>query len=154
VDALPHAFGSVLAGRYRLDSVIGKGGMGVVYRGTHLTLQSPIAVKVLTTEGALTRTAKERLIQEAQVMARLESPHIAKVLDVGAGEDGLPFVVLEYLRGKTLDAWMSPGGMAPHLAIDLILQAASALFVAHAEGVLHRDIKPQNLFGLLRKICG
>src|SRR5690242_8668367 len=92
------AAGTVLAGKFRVERVLGKGGMGVVYAAHHLTLDKPVAVKVLAGE-ALTENGKARLLQEARAAAKIESENVGRVLDVGELEDGAPYLVMEYLKG-------------------------------------------------------
>jgi serine/threonine-protein kinase len=137
--------GDVLAGKYRVDSVLGTGGMGIVFRATHLALKDRVALKVLQ-KGA-GEEAAERFFREAQAAARIKSSHVARVLDVGTLEGGSPYLVMEYLEGRDLGRVLRERGPIPAQdAVDYVLQTCEALAAAHALGVIHRDIKPSNLF--------
>jgi len=137
--------GAVLAGRYRVDRVLGQGGMGVVVQAMHLQLHQPVAMKFLLPEVLANQQVVQRFLREAQAAVRLRSEHVARVIDVGALESGAPYMVLEYLEGSDLSTFprsqLSVGGI-----IDLILQACEALAEAHSLGIVHRDIKPANFF--------
>ncbi|MGE3453846.1 MAG: serine/threonine-protein kinase, partial [Kofleriaceae bacterium] len=138
--------GDVLVDKYRVESVIGSGGMGVVLACTHLALGERVAVKLLRPE-AMERQALERFTREAKATARLKSPYVARVMDVGVLDTGVPYMVMEYLEGHDLGAVLAQRGHLPVAeVIDLMLPVASALAEAHANGVVHRDIKPTNLF--------
>ena len=146
--------GTELAGRYVLEQVLGSGAMGDVWRGTDRQLDRPVAVKVMRDRLADPR----RFRREARIAARLQHPGITVVHDVGT-HDGQPFIVMELLHGSDLAAILSraPGRRLPvETAVSLIVQAATALQVAHSAHIIHRDLKPANLFrqdsGLL-KIC-
>jgi serine/threonine-protein kinase len=137
--------GAVLAGRYRVERVLGQGGMGVVVQATHLQLHQSVAMKFLLPEVLGNHQIVQRFLREAQAAVRLKSEHVARVIDVGSLESGAPYMVLEYLEGSDLSnfprAQLSVGGI-----IDLILQACEALAEAHSLGIVHRDIKPANFF--------
>ena len=137
--------GAVLAGRYRVERVLGQGGMGVVVQATHLQLHQAVAMKFLLPEVLGNQQVVQRFLREAQAAVRLKSEHVARVIDVGSLESGAPYMVLEYLEGSDLSnfprAQLSIGGM-----IDLVLQACEALAEAHSLGIVHRDIKPANFF--------
>ena len=146
--------GTELAGRYVLEQVLGSGAMGDVWRGTDRQLERPVAVKVMRDRLADPR----RFQREARIAARLQHPGITVVHDVGT-HDGQPFIVMELLHGSDLAAILgqAPGRRLPvETAVSLIVQAATALQVAHSAHIIHRDLKPANLFrqdsGLL-KIC-
>ena len=136
--------GAVIAGKYRIDRMLGRGGMGIVFRAMHLQLEQHVAIKFLLPEVKNARVV-QRFMREAQATVRLRSEHVARVIDVGALDTGAPYIVLEYLAGADLKsfAWepLGIGGL-----IDLLLQACEALAEAHALGIVHRDIKPANLF--------
>ena len=145
--------GTEIAGRYVLESLLGHGGMGEVWQGTDRQLRRPVAVKVMQERVADTR----RFEREARIAARLQHPGITVVHDFGT-HDGLPFIVMELLRGHDLafELRQSPTGLPSDRVIPLAIQAAEALQAAHESRVIHRDLKPANLFlqsnGLL-KIC-
>src|SRR6187399_2054776 len=98
----PPSVGDVLVGKYRLDRVLGEGGMGVVYAAFHLLLAEHVAVKVLKPERAHADKLAERLLREARAAVRLKSDHVVRIQDVGVLEDGQPFIVMEYLQGQDL----------------------------------------------------
>ncbi|MGW7125115.1 serine/threonine-protein kinase, partial [Streptomyces sp. NPDC054901] len=148
--------GDELAGRYRLDERLGRGGMGEVWRGHDLSLDRSVAVKVLL-EAATGDEVASRFRREATIGARLQHPGITVVHDVGR-QDGRLFIVMELLSGEDLATVLarSPGGLPVATALDLAAQTAEALSAAHAQAVVHRDLKPGNLFllpGGRLKIC-
>ncbi|HEX8113944.1 MAG TPA: serine/threonine-protein kinase [Kofleriaceae bacterium] len=139
--------GTVLLGKYRVESVLGRGGMAVVLKVIHVHLEEELALKVLLPEGALNDDVTARFLREAQSAVRLRGEHVARVSDVGVLPDGLPFMVMEYLRGIDLCGEIARrGSLPPGEAVDHVLQACEALAEAHALGIVHRDIKPANLF--------
>ena len=145
------AIGSVLVGKYRVESVLGQGGMGLVYRAQHLSLEEAVAIKVLRRDAALDRDAMQRFVREGRLAAKLKSQHVAKVMDVGTLEDGLPYMVMELLSGGDLGQMVGVNGpMHVPAAADLVLQACDAIAEAHSLGIVHRDIKPSNLFLAMR----
>src|SRR5262245_36689886 len=137
--------GAVLAGRYRIDRVLGQGGMGIVVQAMHLQLHQPVAMKLLLPEVLGNQQIVQRFLREAQAAVQLRSEHVARVIDVGTLDTGAPYMVLEYLEGADLSnvprSQLSVGG-----GVDLMLQACEALAEAHSLGIVHRDIKPANLF--------
>jgi serine/threonine-protein kinase len=140
----PVSAGDVLAGKYRVERVIGAGGMGVVVAARHLQLDQTVALKLLTRPAP---AACERFSREARAAACLKSEHAAKVHDVGTLENGSPYMVMDYLEGSDLDALVSDQGALPiDHAVGYVIQACEAIGEAHAHGIVHRDIKPQNLF--------
>jgi serine/threonine-protein kinase len=145
------AAGTILEGKYRIERLLGAGGMGSVWIGEHTLLGRPVAVKVLD-KSAATRdaTAVQRFLREAQTAARLRSDHIVDVLDVGRLEDGTPFLVMELLEGEPLSARIRTGRLSQASAADLVDQLLAGLSAAHDAGVIHRDIKPDNCF-IVRK---
>jgi serine/threonine-protein kinase len=142
--------GTVLVGKYRVESVLGRGGMGVVLRVTHLDLGESLAIKVLQPEGVAGAASAEltaRFLREARSVVRLRGEHVAKVTDVGVLPEGLPFMVMEYLRGVDLADEIKRRKQLPlGETVDYLLQVCEALAEAHAHGIVHRDIKPANLF--------
>ena len=144
----PVGAGDVLASKYRVERVLGKGGMGVVVAATHLDLEQSVALKFLLPASASDPVVVERFLREARASVRLKSPHVARTLDTGRLEDGCPFIVMELLDGRDLaaevDARRSPMPVAD--AASYVLQACDALAEAHAVGIVHRDLKPANLF--------
>ena len=139
----------VVGGRYRLESILGQGGMAVVWRAEHTETGRIVALKLVRPELAAHDTAREMFVREARVASRVgRSEHIVDVLDAGVDPElGLPFLAMELLEGETLDATLGRSGAPPReIAISLLEQIAEALDQAHAAGVIHRDLKPQNLF--------
>jgi serine/threonine-protein kinase len=141
------ARGEILAGKYRLDRIVGAGGMGVVFEAWHVDLRQRVAVKLLGREVAADDEARQRLEREARACFRLESPHVARVLDFGATPTGACYLVMEYLEGRDLGTILDTDGrLGPTAAVDLVLQACEILAEAHAVGIVHRDLKPENIF--------
>lgn len=139
--------GEQIAGKYRLEKVAGEGGMGVVYAAEHLVLRQRVAVKVLLPDAASSEAVVERFSREAQAAARIQSEHVARVMDAGSLASGAPFLVMEYLEGCDLNELLAlEGKLAPTDVADMMLQALEALAHAHAVGIIHRDLKPANLF--------
>jgi len=139
--------GDVVAGRYRLERVIGKGGMGVVVLAHHLELEERVAVKFLTADALSEPEAVARFDREIRAAARLKNEHVARVYDAGKLPDGGRFMVLEYLDGEDLAARVRRlGPLNPVLAVRYVLQACAAVLEAHGLGIVHRDLKPGNLF--------
>jgi serine/threonine-protein kinase len=143
----PFAEGQLLAGKYRVERVLGQGGMGVVLAARHIHLEERVAIKLMLAEAAFSPEAVARFVREARAAARLESAHVAKVSDVGTLEDGRPFMVMEYLDGADLSQVLaSSGPLSVSDAVDYLLQAGEAIAEAHSLGIVHRDLKPANLF--------
>ncbi len=147
-DTAPVKSGDVLAGKYRVDRVLGVGGMGVVVAATHLQLEQRVALKFMLPWALSNRMAVERFEREARAAVRLKSDHVARVLDVGKLETGSPYMVMEYLEGIDLhDLIHQPNHRVPvEDAVDFLLQACDAVAEAHGIGIVHRDLKPRNLF--------
>ncbi len=145
--SVPVAIGQVLAGKYRVDRILGAGGMGVVVAATHLQLDQKVALKFMLPQGLAHPAFVERFSREARAAARMQSDHVARVLDVGTLESGSPFMVMEYLEGDDLGSVIEKHGpMSVPGAVDCVLQACDAVAEAHALGIVHRDLKPRNLF--------
>ncbi len=137
--------GSMIAGKYRIERLLGQGGMGMVALADHVALSQKVAIKILTL--ASDAQARARFQREARAAVQLKSDHVTKVFDVGATEDGRPFMVMEYLAGRDLSAVLVERGPLPVGEVaEYILQTCEALGEAHRLGIVHRDIKPANLF--------
>jgi serine/threonine-protein kinase len=150
-EALPIAIGDVIDGKYTVDAMIGIGGMGVVVAATHVNLGQRVAMKVMRTSRMNHETA-DRFLREARAAVSLKSSHVAKVLDVGMLDSGLPYMVMELLEGEDLAAKLATRGALPYgEAVDYVLQACDAISEAHALGIVHRDLKPENLFVTARR---
>jgi serine/threonine-protein kinase len=159
----PH-LGKVLAG-YRIEERIGRGGMGLVYRAEHLNLRRRAAIKIIAPELAETSGFHERFNREARIAAALQHPNIVTVYDAG-DEDGLLYLAMQYIEGSDLSSVLrSQGRLRPYRALDVCRQVAAALDAAHAQGLIHRDVKPANVliegrtafltdFGLTKRIEG
>jgi serine/threonine-protein kinase len=143
----PVAEGEVLAGKYRVERVLGVGGMGIVVAATHLDLDQRVAIKFLLPSAMENEEAVSRFQREARAASRLKSAHVAKVIDVGKLDDGAPYMVMEYLEGLDLGRLV---GELKQLTVEdavwFVVQACEAIAEAHGLGIVHRDIKPQNLF--------
>jgi hypothetical protein len=137
---------SRLTDTYEVESVLGAGGMGVVLGARHRLLGHAVAVKVLRPSLRLHAGAEQRFLVEARAGARLSSPHIARVLDAGRLDDGLPFLVLDRLDGEDGERFLSHGLPRLEDTLDVAAQVVSALHEAHRQGLVHRDLKPANLF--------
>src|ERR671923_209236 len=132
-------------GRYRVEDVLGRGGMASVYLARDEELERPVAVKVLAEHLADAPGFRDRFLREARLAAQLSHPNIVQVFDVGEDE-GRPFIVMECVEGSTVaDELKERGPLAPAEVVDLALQVCAGLEHAHAAGLVHRDIKPQNL---------
>jgi serine/threonine-protein kinase len=139
--------GCVLADKFRVDRVLGRGGMGVVVGATHLQLDQKVALKFLLPEACAMPNAVARFMQEARAAARMRGEHIGRVMDVSTLPDGTPYIVMEFLEGEDLSDLLTARGTLPIAeAIGYILQACEAVAEAHALGIVHRDLKPANLF--------
>ena len=144
--------GEVLGSKYRLDEELGRGGMGAVYRAFHLGVHKEFAVKVLTSASGSNsgKSTAARLVLEAQAASRIGHPGILDVYDVGEDADGRPFLVMELLHGETLASLIARGPLPVADACWLAMQVLEILEAAHAAGVVHRDVKPQNVFLVAR----
>jgi serine/threonine-protein kinase len=139
--------GTILLGKYQIEGLIGTGGMGHVVRASHLYLHQPVAIKLLLPEMAESASTVQRFLREAQATVKLRNEHIARVMDVGTTESGIPFMVMEFLDGNDLNQILRHHGpQAPAIVVDLMLQACEGIAEAHALGITHRDIKPSNFF--------
>ncbi|MEZ4225412.1 MAG: serine/threonine-protein kinase [Polyangiaceae bacterium] len=143
--------GDVMLGKYRVDRVLGAGGMGVVVAATHMELDEKVAIKFLHPDVLDNEEALQRFLREARAAVKIKSEHVARVIDVGRLDTGAPYMVLEYLEGKDLSAALK-SEEPPSLedAVDYVIQACDAMAEAHAAGIVHRDLKPANLFRIER----
>ncbi|QDG50235.1 serine/threonine protein kinase [Persicimonas caeni] len=138
--------GSVLDGRYRLDRLLGEGGMGRVYAGTQLSIEREVAIKLLRGEALAQREVKERFLREAKVISGFSHPNIVRLIDYGEDrERRLPYLVMELVRGVSLGELTRRGRLELPLALEIAYQVCGALVQAHAAGIVHRDLKPDNL---------
>jgi eukaryotic-like serine/threonine-protein kinase len=143
--------GDIIAGKYRIDRVLGAGAMGVVVAAHHLRLDERVAIKFLLPETLANAEAVVRFDREARAAVRIKSEHVARVFDVGTLENGAPYMVMEHLEGGDLAAWLQERGPIPiEQAVEFILQALEAIAEAHGVGIVHRDLKPANLFVVRR----
>jgi hypothetical protein len=136
----------VIANRFRLNRLIGRGGMGSVWQATHLGLDVPCAVKFIEGEGAASPEIHARFEREAKAAAQLRSPHVVQILDHGVCE-GTPYIAMELLDGEDLGKRLTRlGRLPPHELITIVTQVCRALTKAHGQGIVHRDLKPDNIF--------
>jgi eukaryotic-like serine/threonine-protein kinase len=139
--------GDILAGKYRVERILGAGNMGVVVAAMHVELGQRVALKFLLSGKAEAREQRERFLREARAAGRLKSQHAARVLDVGTLENEAPYIVMEFLEGQDLAALLKARGPLPfEEAVIYVLQTCEAVGEAHAAGIVHRDLKPANLF--------
>jgi Tol biopolymer transport system component/predicted Ser/Thr protein kinase len=131
-------------GPYRIESKLGEGGMGVVYRALDPRLDRPVAIKILRTDAAVTAERKRRFIQEAKAASALNHPHIVHIYDIGE-TDGVAYIAMEFVAGKTLDRLIGKTGLPLRDTLKYGIQVADALARAHAAGIVHRDLKPSNI---------
>jgi serine/threonine-protein kinase len=139
--------GQVLAGKYRVERVLGAGAMGVVVAATHLELDELVALKFLAKTIVDHPDAIARFSREARAAAKIKCEHVARVSDVGRLESGAPYLVMEYLRGTDVEQLIAAGRPLPiDVSVGYLLQACEAIAEAHGLGIIHRDLKPANLF--------
>ncbi len=143
--------GDILAGKYRVEAVLGHGGMGVVVAAVHRDLGQRVALKVMFSSARRSKDAVARFLREAQTASMLRSEHSVRILDVGRLKRGEPYIVMEFLAGANLaQVLASRGPLPPSEAVDHVLQACEAIAEAHRIGIVHRDLKPANLFLTVR----
>jgi serine/threonine protein kinase len=149
-EALPRGLpqiGQTLGGKYQIVRLLGEGGMAFVYEAAHQRLQQRVAIKVLTPEFARDPELVSRFEREARAVARLRTRHVARVMDVDTTPEGVPYIVMEFLEGRDLDAELQARTRLPlGEAVDYVLQACAGMLEAHGMGIVHRDLKPANLF--------
>ena len=139
--------GEVVDGRYRVEAYLGGGGMASVYRATHVVLEQPVALKIVSPQIREVPGVAARFIREARAATSLKGEHVARVFDVGTMADGAPYMVMEFLEGKDLGEVLETSQRpAVEDAVDWVLQACEALAEVHGRGIVHRDLKPANLF--------
>lgn len=140
--------GDVLASKYRLDALLGSGGMGHVYRAVNIEIGREVAIKVLRAEHATNGDLVERFLREARAANLVRHPNVVDVVDIGRDGDGSPFIVQELLEGEDLGAYVerSGGRLTLNEVEDYLVPVVDAVAEAHARGVVHRDIKPENVF--------
>ncbi len=145
--AEPFRIGTVLAGAYQVERLIGEGGMGQVYAALHFHSGTRVAIKMLRARFVRDRGIVERFLREAQAVAMCSHPHVVQLLDTGYADDGAPFMVLTYLEGETLvDLLYRKGRFTDLEAVQLLTPIISALEATHRAGVVHRDLKPDNVY--------
>jgi serine/threonine protein kinase len=136
--------GSVFAGRYKIIQELGRGGMGVVYKAKDSKLKRPVALKFLPPELARIPEAKERFLQEAQAAAALDYPHICTIFEADESEN-IPFISMAFIKGQSLRERIKSGSIDVNTALDIVIQVAKGLEEAHNRGIIHRDIKSDNI---------
>ncbi len=144
----PLQVGDVVAEKYRVDEIIGQGAMGFVFAAEHTHLGHRVALKVLRAGALEHKESVERFLREGRIVARIQSEHVARVSDVGTLKSGVPYLVMEFLEGSDLSKILKQRGepLALGDAVDFTLQVCEALAHAHALGVVHRDMKPANIY--------
>jgi serine/threonine protein kinase len=140
--------GEVLDGKYRIEHLLGEGGMGAVAKATHVLRRAPVALKFMSPAVLSMQGAVERFVNEGVAASQIDSDHVVKVFDVGRLPSGAPYLVMEYLEGRDLAAVLEREGptLPPARAVHFVVQALRALHTAHAAGIVHRDMKPSNCF--------
>jgi serine/threonine protein kinase len=146
-DIPPVQEGEILDGKYRVDRVLGVGGMGIVVAATHVHLNTRVAIKFLLPAAMGNAQVIERFAREARAAVQIQSEHVARVTDVGSLPTGSPYMVMEFLEGNDLAETIERGGaMSVERAVGCVLEACEAIAEAHSHGIVHRDLKPANLF--------
>jgi len=139
--------GDKIAGVYRVENLVGLGGMGAVLAAMHSELKTRVAIKVMLPEGARLKVAVARFLREARAASAIQSEHVVRIFDVGRLKNGLPYMIMEFLAGVSLQERVERQGPVPFdEAVGFVLQGCEAIAQAHAIGVVHRDLKPGNLF--------
>jgi ABC-type branched-subunit amino acid transport system substrate-binding protein len=139
--------GEVLNGGFRVEAKLGEGGMGTVYRGVQLSLGRAVAIKTLSPAAQLSKETTQRLFREAKVLSQLSHPNIVSIIDFGTTSSATPFIVMELLAGKPLDAYVTPQNRPPlRQVMQLMGQICAGVAAAHQANIVHRDLKPSNVF--------
>lgn len=144
-SAGPGLVGQLIAGRYQVESVLGEGGMGVVYRAVHAALGKTVALKVLRNDMAHDEVVAQRFVQEAKALSRIQHPHVVEVYDFGRTAEGVTYFVMEYLEGRSLRDAIRDDSLSPRDIRRIAKAIAEGLSAAHSAGVIHRDLKPENI---------
>ncbi|MBY0546914.1 MAG: serine/threonine protein kinase [Candidatus Obscuribacterales bacterium] len=138
--------GRTIAGKYKIDSLLGEGGMAQVFKSTHLQLDKPVVIKIMHSGLPSMDTAMKRFEQECKVTARIDHPNVVSVFDVGSIEGRRPFLVMEYIMGESLRDYLDREvSMDVPEASTVMMQVCSGLHEAHQQGIVHRDLKPENI---------
>src|SRR5580698_7212541 len=147
VNPYPQA-GEVLEGKYRVEQLLGEGGMGAVAKATHMLRRAPVAIKFMSPAVLALQGAVERFVNEGVAASQIDSDHVVKVFDVGRMPTGAPYLVMEYLEGQDLGQLLTVSGGRLDLprSVHFTLQILRALQTAHVAGIIHRDMKPSNCF--------
>src|ERR1700730_5438487 len=144
----------IIAGRFRIERELATGGMGTVYRATHLGLDRAVAVKIIKPEFAGNSDVADRFLREARTMAKLHHPHAAMIFDAGNLPDGRHFIVMEFVEGVTLSETLTKEGrFTPQRAVQIASEICDVLGEAHQLGIVHRDLKPSNIMMGKRGVC-
>jgi serine/threonine-protein kinase len=143
--------GQIIDGKYRVEGLLGQGGMGAVYAGLHLHIDSRVAIKVLLPEVTQSPEGNARFEREVRATGRIGNEHILRVYDVGTLPDGSRYMVSELLEGETMASRLKHGALTARTAAELTVQLLDGLAAAHAAGIVHRDLKPDNIFLLPQK---
>src|SRR5687768_7146237 len=139
--------GMIVAGKYRVERLLGRGGMGAVYQATHMGIGKRVALKFLERDAARDLSAAARFQREAEAASRVESAHIVQIFDSGTSAEGLPFLVMELLQGEDLRARLRRYGQLPLKdVLHIAAQVLRGLSRAHEAQIVHRDLKPDNIF--------
>jgi serine/threonine protein kinase len=153
-SASPVTIGEIVAGKYRVERVLGQGGMGVVVAALHIELDQRVALKFLRPHATAHPHVVARFAREARAAAKIHSEHVVRVIDVGVLPTGAPYVVMEFMDGEDLARiLLRRGPLSTEVATGYILETCEAIAEAHALGIVHRDLKPANLF-LARRTGG
>jgi serine/threonine-protein kinase len=146
LDTADEPAAPLFAGRYEILRLLGEGGTARVFKALDVQTGKPVAIKAIEGPGAKTATWAERLLREVELLKSIRHPNVVEVLDGGRRDDGSPFLVMEYLEGETLGQLMRRTRVGVDAALRVSAQIASGLAASHARGVIHRDIKPDNIF--------